>query len=68
MEIFAEYGLPGGTLACIILCIYKYLPIKLKRLGNVIDNFTQSLDKLTMAINKLSKTLEYLSDKEKEEK
>ena len=68
MEFFVEYGVPSGTLACIILACFKYLPYKLKRLQNVINNFVESIDNLAQSINKLSKTIELLSYKEEVEK
>ena len=61
MELLATYGLPSGTVACILLAIYKAIPYKLKYLKNEINDFKETIDNLSNSINDLSKSIEVLA-------
>lgn len=61
MELLATYGLPTGTVACILLAMWKSIPYKMKNLKNEINEFKETIDNLSKSINDLSKSIEVLA-------
>lgn len=68
MELFAKYGFIGGSVACILLCCYKCLPIAYNDYKTQQLILNKKIDNLTKSINDLSRNIELLLYREEVEK
>ena len=68
MELFAKYGCIGGSVACILLCCYKCLPIAYSDYKKQQLILNKKIDNLTKSINKLSRNIELLLYREEVDK